>query len=652
MNRYRSISVLLLAITGLLTIVLVVSFAADAARALASQERARRVPVIVDISNNLFDAIQSLRVERGTANAFLAMSNSPDIESRNEMATLRFQSQEAIGLALEKLASVSVSGLTPEIEGLRQRRVALEGIRQEIDTALSNSKDRRPSSLAADWIAGDNQVIDSLSNISALLDAELSQVDPFIADMSRIKQIVGLLRLESGNERLSLREAMANGTRLSQDQREQFAIQAGRIEQLWDLIRDELKATTAPNALRDALANADRLYLHEYRDRIADVTSDLVVGKPARYSDLEWRKMSIPGRESILMLARVAFQAASDHAVEQVGVAERRFIVATGYMLLFSGLGGFMAWYVFRRVVLPISRITETMRLVAEGDMSCKIPFEDRGDEVGLLARALRIFRDNAIEKQELYVAKMGAEAASRTKSEFLANMSHELRTPLNAIIGFSEVIKMGMIGPLHERYRSYGADIHSSGAHLLGLINEILDLSKLEEKQVQLHEEKIDIAAAIEASKHMVESQANKSNVNISVTMDGNIKSVRVDNRRIQQVLINLLSNAVKFTPDGGRVRISCFRKGSNLVIAVSDTGIGMSAADIPKALEPFGQIDSALSRKYEGTGLGLPLAKHLVELHGGSLAIESKENIGTTVSIILPQDRIVEQRKSLTAA
>ena len=312
-------------------------------------------------------------------------------------------------------------------------------------------------------------------------------------------------------------------------------------------------------------------------------------------------------------------------------------------MVFFFGMGALTTWYVFKRVVRPINKITESMRLVVDGNYSSAIPFKDRADEIGLLARALSIFRDNAIEKQQLYFAKLGAETANQAKSEFLANMSHELRTPLNAIIGFSEVIKRGMFGPLSERYRSYGGDIFDSGNHLLKLINEILDLSKLEAGHFDLHEEDVDIAAVIGASKRLVEAQAEKAKVRLTEAIDDDLPLIRADDRRMRQILINILSNAVKFTPEGGIIRVESSVRDAGLVISVSDTGIGMSPEEIPKALEPFGQIDSTISRKYEGTGLGLPLAKHLVELHGGTLIVESALSVGTTVTIVLPPERIL---------
>jgi len=291
------------------------------------------------------------------------------------------------------------------------------------------------------------------------------------------------------------------------------------------------------------------------------------------------------------------------------------------------------------------------MRSIAGGNLTCEIPYEERSDEIGSLAQGLRVFRDNVIEKQRLRIEKDGAIAASRAKSEFLANVSHELRTPLNAIIGFSEVIKTEMFGSLSERYRTYSSDIYDSGTHLLGLINDILDLSKLEAGQVTLHEEAVDVAATVEACVNLMKEPARKAGVHLSVSLDYDVPYLLADERRLRQILINLLSNAVKFTPEGGDVRLSTKRVADGVALTVRDTGIGIAAEDIPRALTRFGQVDSKISRKHEGTGLGLPLVKHLAELHGGSLTLVSEVNVGTIATVLLPVMRIVRVVKSYRA-
>jgi len=263
---------------------------------------------------------------------------------------------------------------------------------------------------------------------------------------------------------------------------------------------------------------------------------------------------------------------------------------------------------------------------------------------VGLFV--VRQLRWREAAETELIGAKDRAESASRTKSEFLANMSHELRTPLNAIIGFAELMKSRTFGPLSERYRDYAGDIFNSGTHLLALINDILNLSKLEAGQLSLQEQEVDLAATLADCMALIETQAREGKLRLSVSLDRNARLIRADERRLRQILINLLSNAVKFTPEGGEIRVSSVQTNAGLAISVSDTGIGMAPEEIPVAMKPFGQVDSKVRRTFEGTGLGLPLAKHLVELHHGTFMIESKRNVGTTVTFVLPRVRVIQAR------
>jgi PAS domain S-box-containing protein len=261
--------------------------------------------------------------------------------------------------------------------------------------------------------------------------------------------------------------------------------------------------------------------------------------------------------------------------------------------------------------------------------------------------RLLAISRDVTTQKENeiaLRVAKEEAEAANRIKSEFLANMSHELRTPLNAIIGFSQIIRDAMMGPISERYQGYGHDIHSSGAHLLGLINDVLDLSKVEVGLLELQEEPVDLAKVLRSCNLLMRDRATTGGVKVAIDSPPGLPPVLGDEMRLKQIILNLLTNAVKFTPSGGKVTVSVeFREGEGVSITVKDTGIGMTDDELIVALEPFRQIDSALSRRYDGTGLGLPLTKRLVELHGGVLRIHSEPAVGTEVRVDFPAERIV---------
>jgi signal transduction histidine kinase len=629
-----------------MTLVLVGIFALYAVHALERREEVRRIPPIVDVSYDLFAAIQDLRLERGAMNRALDAPEIAAAEVQAEIAKLRVQSAKSLDSALSKLAALEVEGIVKEIQEIGTSRDAFADLRPDGDLALQQPKDRRSETLLAMWIAGNTRLVSAIDDLSSRLESRLSQGDAFVADMMRVKQLVWPVRSDSGNDRLLVREVMTDGKPLTDAQRHELDVLTGRIEGVWSLLQEETDRDTTPAKLKDAIKAANKVYFTDFRTVRNHIVSDLTAGRRVDVNIRDWLELSAAGRLIIYEVAKTAFDLASTHADEQLAEANRELYAALALMLLFLGVGVLTVLYVTRGVVQPITEIAETMRVVAGGDLSCAIAYEDRSDEIGLLSRSLRVFRDNAIEKQQLFLAKIGAETANRTKSAFLANMSHELRTPLNAIIGYSEVIKIAMFGPISERYRGAGSDIFDSGTHLLNLINEILDLSKLEAGQFELHEENVDLAAIIDACLNLIEPQAEKARIQLSKALDPYLPLIRADDRRIRQILINLLSNAVKFTPEDGAVHVSVSLGNGRVTIAVSDTGIGMAANQIPKALEAFRQIDSRISRKHEGTGLGLPLAKHLAELHGGELIIESKVNFGTTVKVVLPAERCVARQ------
>ena len=271
--------------------------------------------------------------------------------------------------------------------------------------------------------------------------------------------------------------------------------------------------------------------------------------------------------------------------------------------------------------------------------------YDAGGAFVGYRGTGTDVTRERQAQ-QALYQAKEQAESASRAKSEFVANISHELRTPLNAILGFAEIIRDRLLGPIGDpRYAEYARDIHSSGSHLLGIINDILDLSKVEAGRLELIDEIVDVQNIVKGVALLLRERVAAGGLHLKIDLPDTLLLLRADERKLKQILMNLLSNAVKFTPAGGeiviRVRVERERA---LIIEVSDTGIGIAPKDIVRALSPFGQIDTRMSRRYEGTGLGLPLAKALAELHGGKLALESTPGEGTTVRITLPAERLVE--------
>lgn len=250
--------------------------------------------------------------------------------------------------------------------------------------------------------------------------------------------------------------------------------------------------------------------------------------------------------------------------------------------------------------------------------------------------------------QRDLSEAKELADLASRAKSEFLASMSHELRTPLNSILGFSEIIKNKMFGNSSDKYVDYAHDIFNSGTLLLSLVNDVLDLAKIEAGRMELYEETVDVSRTIEAVVRLLREKIAAANLHLETQIAAGLPSIRADQRKLKQIFLNLLSNAIKFTPAGGSISIAAARRSEDgdLEIIVRDSGIGIARQEISKALEPFGQIENSLTRSHAGTGLGLPLVKALTELHGGTVAITSQAGHGTEIVITLSRERFVVGR------
>lgn len=244
------------------------------------------------------------------------------------------------------------------------------------------------------------------------------------------------------------------------------------------------------------------------------------------------------------------------------------------------------------------------------------------------------------------------AEEANVAKSRFLATMSHELRTPLNAILGFSEIMKEELLGPLHnDSYKEYVADIHSSGDHLLNLINEILDLSRIEAERYELNEEAVSLAEVVEDCKSLIHIRARNKDITLNLLFEQNMPRVWADPRAIRQIILNLLSNAVKFTPQGGRIEVNAgWTTGGGQYVSVQDNGPGIPEEEIPVVMSQFGQGSSAIKTAEQGTGLGLPICQALVNIHGGTFDLKSKLRVGTTVTISLPRVRVMEALAPVT--
>jgi signal transduction histidine kinase len=299
-----------------------------------------------------------------------------------------------------------------------------------------------------------------------------------------------------------------------------------------------------------------------------------------------------------------------------VAVASAALALLLGYVLSWSLVG-------------PIKRMETRLNAIAAGDFAGRVDVPNR-DELGSLAANINVMND---ELARLYGE---LDAASRHKSEFLANMSHELRTPLNAIIGFSQVLRQQMFGPLNERQAEYLDDVLISGQHLLTLINDILDLSKVEAGRMELQRATFWLPAALDTAISMIRERAAREGVALDLDVAPDLGAIEADERKVKQVLFNLLSNAVKFTPSGGRVTVSARASGDEVLISVADTGVGIEPEAQERIFEEFFQAGAGTTQ--EGTGLGLALARRFVELHGGRLWVESSAGVGSTFAFTLP--------------
>jgi signal transduction histidine kinase len=320
----------------------------------------------------------------------------------------------------------------------------------------------------------------------------------------------------------------------------------------------------------------------------------------------------------------------------------------------------------------PLARVTDAMIRIGEGDLDTVVPSGSRNDEVSRMAAALERLRLNGLRVEqaerglrranayleqrvsertaELEKARFQAEQANRAKTEFLANMSHDLRTPLNAILGFSEIMRSRAFGDLGDpRYAEYVEDIHHSGTLLIALIDDLLDISKVEAGKYELSEEVVDIEQLVRGCLRRVAPAAEAAGQNVTVDIAAHLPSLLGDERVLVQILNNLLSNAIKFTPEGGTIEVKAWADArSRLRLSVADSGIGMTEEGVAKALRPFEQAHSARSREHKGTGLGLHLCDNFMKLFGGTLEIESRPAEGTTATVTFPADRSVEARRS----
>ena len=645
MKNSGSIRTLLSVITGVLVVMLVSVFAMSANDAFDRKREAARTLSIVSIMRNMLSAKENIRIEGGAAHAALAAPEPASAEIIARMFELRSKTDTALLSMTDQFRAQPMNGTSTALADVLQSKAQYDAAFLPAVAAVRLPATKRPAKPLADWRVAADKLTATVDRLSTALSRNRDDADTFIGNMMKISDAVWLMRLDAGNDRGNIGSVIQEGRALSTAQIQQLAENNGRINARWADIEELAAQAAILHQLKTAIAQAKDDYFVHFRATRTKVVADLVAGKPVPISGYDWLRISNPGLNSIMAISKVGLDLTEAHAARQAEIAVRNFYVAIALMFFSIGLASFTMVYVMWKVIRPLKQITQTMKTVTDGDLQQVVLYADRQDEIGQFSRAVAMFRDAAAEQMRLkgemiqnQAAKNLAEEANRTKSEFLANMSHELRTPLNAIIGFSEMITAEVYGPGLPRYRNYAANIHGAGKHLLALINEILDFSKAEAGKLDLHVEQVDLADLARETAQLMSERAAQQNLRLTLEI-GEVPPLLIDRLRTKQILLNLLSNAIKFTPEDGCVTLKIDRDhAGRTVICVRDTGIGIAPEMIARAFEPFRQIDSTLARKSEGTGLGLPLVKKLIELHGGNVTLESTLHVGTAVFISFP--------------
>jgi signal transduction histidine kinase/ActR/RegA family two-component response regulator len=646
MKRLLSISVLLQTIMALVAVISVAICVFGVQKSLARRQTAQRVLYIVDVSRDLITSLQEIRLERGSLRNALDM---PKVESPQGSANFwarRAECQRLFNRAMAKLAEDPSPETQAAVRNIAARRAAFMATLDEVLAALKRPQSERPAGLADRWVAADTALVVATGDLVHRLSAEVSRDDPYVAQMTKMEQLVWWEREAAGADAAMVGHANNLGRRLTPDELQALAAQAGRSAGIWDIVRDEARMPNTPSQLREAVARATQSYFVDYMAVRQNILADLAAGKPTLVTGKQDMSVAVTSLGSLMNVADTAFDLSRAHANAELVSADRDASMAGVFIFVALGLGMCTMLYISLRVIAPIARITEAMGSVAAGDLAFDVPYRARGDEIGRLARALNVFRRNALEKRRVEdelmqsrIAVEAAEAASRIKSQFLANMSHEIRTPLNGVLGMVQVMETEAQTPLQsERLKT----IRDSGQALLQVLNDVLDLSKIEAGEIDLAEAEFDVADLARRTCAAFSGAAASRGLKLDCVVAEDAAGLWLgDAQRLRQILSNLLSNALKFT-EAGEVALEVARHGEALTFEVRDTGIGIAADALPKLFNKFSQVDDSNTRRFGGTGLGLAISRELAQLMGGDIEVESAPGVGSTFRVSLPLERV----------
>ena len=605
---------------------------------------AERVQAMVGVSRDLFTAMQDVRHERGIIAA--ALEGAP-LRDRKEpkVSDLRASASAAVSSALARLDSGDIAGGREAAQRLRRERERFTAVQASVDRAMDAG--RIPGPLDADaWIAANDRFVDTMFALTSDLSEQVHRRDGFLGRMVSVSRLAWSARSAAGNTWLTLHRVLVQGHPPTPAEDQTVASLVGRVEGAWAMVEDIGQLPDSPPAIRDAIKQADHLYFGLTRQRMIALQADLDAGHPTAVSGPAWLTAGEAGLASLTQVGIVAFDLASQDARLEAQAAERRFFLALAVMLLVGAAGWAASAFMIARYVRPMGEVTLAMAALAAGDMDTDVPCLGRGDEIGALARALGVFRENALAKARMQdqlrraeVDRQAAEAASRLKSQFLANMSHEIRTPMNGVLGMVQAMEREDATPSQrQRLRI----IRDSGETLLNILNDVLDFSKIEAGKLEIHPEAFDLGELMRGACAMFVDAAAAKGLQLGCRIAPDAEGVwSGDPARVRQMVMNLVSNAVKFTSSGA-VLVEVMHRASGLMIVVSDTGPGIDPEHLPRLFAKFSQGDESVTRRFGGTGLGLAICRELATLMGGDISVESALDEGSTFILRLPLERL----------
>jgi len=610
---------------------------------------------------------ERLALERGGHNEALLAEAAASDATLEKLRAYRARTEAAFAETIAALTRGIHAEARSNIAEISRMRDEVRALSAEAGVQIAHPRAERDQAFVLRYAREMFAATERLSLIQMSLELTVTRASPEIGLYAAIARVTGLVRDFAGRKQTTYVQILSSGRPMTEASMRAVVEADARISVYWGRTESLIEITGNEPRIAEAADFVRREYFAPNKATYGRISAAAIPSQGWDGDVASFRVWGLPRLQAILKLRDTAFVVAEDAAIQAAATARLHVAAALLAALAIIASSGLCLFYLNRRVLTPLARITRAVQRMSHGDFTAEVPDYRRPLEISLLARAVARLRSDALaarardavamrerdmREQELSMAKIAAEEASRSKSEFLANMSHELRTPLNAILGFSELMLLGLKGPLPFEYREYASDIHRSGRHLLDLISDILDLSKVEMGHIELHEHPVDVDELIESCLRLVAGKATERGVLLSAPPPIRMR-LRGDGLRLKQTLINLLSNAVKFTPSSGAVAVDVERTvDGELTIRVTDSGIGMRPEDIPLVLEPFRQVQSALARSHEGTGLGLPLAKSFIELHGGTLEISSRLGEGTVVSVNLPAGRILEDPPTARAA